>query len=219
MASLLLVAFLLQLAVHVVNTVGATTINELLWLTYSKLPTPTAQNASEAARLRLEVIRLKKELGSISAQDEFSRWAKVRRQHDKAVAAYDKQAESVKSTKATFDKAANTLRWFALTGVRLLMQFWYSRRPMFWIPQGWLPAYAEWILAFPRAPTGSVSMQVWWIACTTVIVMVSEAVMASYVLVQRQTKATGRSREPMAHKTGNGIADDTTTTEEIKQEL
>jgi len=34
---------------------------------------------------------LKKELASISAQDEFSRWAKVRRQHDKAVAEYEKK--------------------------------------------------------------------------------------------------------------------------------
>jgi len=118
-------------------------------------------------------------------------------------------AESVKTTKATFDTTANVIRWFALTGLRLLLQFWYSRRPMFWIPQGWLPGYIEWILAFPRAPTGSVSMQVWWIACTTVIAMASEAIMASYVLVQRQSKGTGMGKEPMAHKAGT--ASDTVT--------
>jgi len=88
---------------------------------------------------------------------------------------------------------------------------------MFWIPQGWLPGYIEWILAFPRAPTGSVSMQVWWIACTTVITMVGEAVMASYVLVQRKTKTTGTSNEPMAHKAGAASNARGTTTEDKKE--
>lgn len=90
-----------------------------------------------------------------------------------------------------------------LTGLRLLLQFWYSRRPMFWIPQGWVPGYIEWILAFPRAPTGSISMQVWWIACTTFIAMVSEAVVASYTLVQRQGQKTGPKKEPMAFQSGS----------------
>jgi len=73
---------------------------------------------------------------------------------------------------------------------------------MFWIPQGWVPSYIERILAFPRAPTGSISMQVWWIACTTFIALVSEAVVALYTLVQRQGQKTAPRKEPMAHKSG-----------------
>lgn len=70
---------------------------------------------------------------------------------------------------------------------------------MFWIPQGWVPGYVEWILAFPRAPTGSISMQVWWIACATVIHMVGEAVVAFYTLLQREKEAEG-NQKPMAFK-------------------
>lgn len=112
MVSILLSVFLLNVLIHLVNAFGATTINELvreatraefcfptntsqLWALYNKLPTPTAKNAQEAARLRKEVVRLKREMNAVSAQDEFSRWAKIRRQHDKAVAEQEKSGMTI----------------------------------------------------------------------------------------------------------------------------
>ncbi len=47
-----------------------------------------------------------------------------------------------------------------------------------------MPGYIEWLLAFPRAPRGSVSIQIWGIACATVIQLVGAAVMAAWALVQ-----------------------------------
>lgn len=49
---------------------------------------------------------------------------------------------------------------------------------MFWLPQGWMPYYAEWLISFPRAPLGSVSIQAWQLACSSVILLVSDAVVA-----------------------------------------
>jgi hypothetical protein len=37
------------------------------------------------------VVRLKREMAAISAQDDFARWAKLRRQHDKALEEHDKK--------------------------------------------------------------------------------------------------------------------------------
>lgn len=37
---------------------------------------------------------MKREMNAVSAQDDFARWAKLRRQHDKAVAEYDKSCTS-----------------------------------------------------------------------------------------------------------------------------
>jgi tail-anchored protein insertion receptor len=34
---------------------------------------------------------MKRELAAISAQDDFARWAKLRRQHDKAMEEHDKK--------------------------------------------------------------------------------------------------------------------------------
>ncbi|KAF4551836.1 CHD5-like protein [Elsinoe fawcettii] len=197
MVSLLLLAFVVQLLIHTVNTLGASTINEILWALYNKLPTPTAKDANEATKLRREVVRLKRELASVSAQDEFTKWAKLRRQHDKVVADQEKAANKVKSTRTQFDTAANFLRWGGTTGLRFLLQFWYSKRPMFWLPQGWVPYYAEWVLSFPRAPIGSVSMQVWWIACASVILLAGEGISATITLAQG-TKA--QKQEPMKMK-------------------
>lgn len=53
---------------------------------------------------------------------------------------------------------------------------------MFWLPQGWVPYQVEWILSFPRAPLGSISVNVWGIACGAVIGMVIEGVVALWTL-------------------------------------
>jgi tail-anchored protein insertion receptor len=89
-STLLIVVFFIQLALYLINSIGAKTINELLWQVYIRLPFGTSQNIREQGRLRRDVVRLKREMAAISAQDDFARWAKIRRQHDKALAEYDK---------------------------------------------------------------------------------------------------------------------------------
>lgn len=113
-------------------------------------------------------------------------------------------ASSVQDTKAKFDKTANVLRWLGTNGMRYLLQFWFSRQALFWLPQGWVPGYVEWLLAFPRAPKGSISIQLWGIACASVISMASEAIVAMYVLVtKRPEMQTGKQeQEPQAFKSG-----------------
>ncbi|THV98826.1 protein get1 [Aureobasidium pullulans] len=215
--SLLLAVFLLNLAIHLINTLGAATLNELLWVLYNKLPTPTAKDAQDSARLKKEVVRLKREMNAVSAQDEFARWAKLRRTHDKAVAEYEKSTTSVQDTKAKFDKTANVLRWLGTNGMRYLLQFWFSRQALFWLPQGWVPGYVEWLLAFPRAPKGSISIQLWGIACASVISLSSEAIVATYVLATKRPdmKAGKQEQEPQAFKSDGA----TTTSAEGEKEL
>ncbi|KAL8655911.1 MAG: hypothetical protein Q9226_002854 [Calogaya cf. arnoldii] len=95
MPSLLLIVFILQLTIHLINTVGATAIDELLWTLYNTFPTPTRSAVHESKTLRADVARLRKEMNSTSSQDEFAKWAKLRRGHDKAVAKYDENGISI----------------------------------------------------------------------------------------------------------------------------
>lgn len=44
---------------------------------------------------------------------------------------------------------------------------------MFWIPEGWVPGYVEWGLSFPKAPIGSVSIQVWSFAVGQMVTLLS----------------------------------------------
>ena len=94
-STLLIVVFVIQLTLYLINSIGAKTINELLWQVYIRLPLGTSQNIQEQGRLRRDVVRLKREMAAISAQDDFARWAKIRRQHDKALAEYDKTGRSI----------------------------------------------------------------------------------------------------------------------------
>ncbi len=114
MPSLLITVFIIQLLCHLVQTVGAKPINDLvcpipspchfpsnnfpstnnpaqLWQLYTRLPLQSNKDLLEQTRLRREVVRLKREMNAVSAQDEFSKWAKLRRQHDKAMEEYDKK--------------------------------------------------------------------------------------------------------------------------------
>lgn len=76
---------------------------------------------------------------------------------------------------------------------------------MFWIPKGWVPNYAAFLLAFPRAPRGSVSVQVWGIACATVVQIVFAAGAAGWVLLRREEVMGKQGRgEGMAMGVGGG---------------
>lgn len=72
---------------------------------------------------------------------------------------------------------------------------------MFWLPAGWVPYYVEWILSFPRAPLGSISIQVWTAACAAAIALASEALAAIWVLVTKKPVPTAKQeKEPMAFR-------------------
>lgn len=128
MISLLWLVFLVHLAIYLVNTIGASTIDNLvrysplswlafppspaalknsdpldlrkysqltcadtvqLWILYLKLPTSVSKDAREHYRLKREVVQLKREMNATSSQDEFAKWAKLRRRHDKALEEYE----------------------------------------------------------------------------------------------------------------------------------
>ena len=106
-------------------------------------------------------------------------------------------------------------RWLGSNGLRALLQFWYQKEPMFWMPKRWVPIYIEWILSFPRAPIGSVSIQMWAISCGTVIRLVGAALVAAWVLMQ-----TSKGKERQKVKVSAGSAAGTAgRSEESKKEL
>lgn len=92
------------------------------------------------------------------------------------------------------------LRWLGTNGLRFFLQFWFSKQPLFWLPQGWVPGYVEWILSFPRAPSGSISIQVWGVACASVIAMASEGIIALYTLREGKVVEGPNKGEKIAMK-------------------
>lgn len=62
-----------------------------------------------------------------------------------------------------------------------------------------MPWYVEWTLAFPRAPSGSVSINVWSAACAAVLKVLGDLVGYLLVIMQGQT---GVKRNGEAVKVG-----------------
>ncbi|KAK5274365.1 GET complex subunit get1 [Exophiala xenobiotica] len=197
MLSLLVVVFLIQLACHLILTIGSKPINDLLWQIYCRLPLGSSRDIQEQIRLRQKVVRLKREMNAISAQDEFSRWAKVRRQHDKALADHDQKAAAVSSSRASFDTKATAIRWLCTSGLRFGLQFWHAKTPVFTYPRGWFPWYIEWLLGFPRCPYGGVSINVWSLACGTVIALVWDVTIYAIQYVQEMKGGGQKVKRPI----------------------
>ena len=110
-----------------------------LWQLSARLPLTATKDAQEQLRLRREVLRLKKEMNAISAQDNFSKWAKLRREHDKLMTQHDEkgnqvtklecflltcEAAAVSAHRNSFDTKANIARWVFTNGAQTLLQFW-----------------------------------------------------------------------------------------------
>jgi tail-anchored protein insertion receptor len=78
-------------------------------------------------------------------------------------------AASLSTARIKFDSQAGFVRWLSTSGARLGLYFWYRGEPIFWIPEGWAPGYVEWILSWPKAPKGSVSIQIWGFAVSQML--------------------------------------------------
>lgn len=105
--------------------------------------------------------------------------------------------KSLSAEKTSFEWSVKTARWLSTNGLKIFLQFYYSKTPVFALPAGWFPYYVEWVLSFPRAPLGSVSTQVWSNVCATAIAVVAEVLGALLVQV------VGRNRGAVPAN-GNG---------------
>ncbi|KAK3397026.1 CHD5-like protein-domain-containing protein [Sordaria brevicollis] len=205
MPSLLVIIFAVELVVQLVNTIGAATINNLLWRIALSLPIPLSAEFAEQRKKQKEYLAVRRDLNATSSQDEFAKWARLRRQHDKLLEDLEKRKKDLDGSKTKFDRTLTSVRVVATRGVQWFLPFWYSREPMFWLPYGWFPYYVEWFASFPRAPLGSVSIVVWQWACTGVLALAIETVMAVLGLFvaarqKQQEKAKVKQAVPASAK-------------------
>jgi len=206
MPSLLVVVFVIELVVQLVNTIGATTINNLIWRAYLSIPTPLAKQFAEQRQKEKEYLAVRRELNATSSQDEFAKWAKLRRQHDKLLDELEKKKSGVDASRTKFDRYLTAVRLISTRGVQWLLPMWYGKLPMYWLPYGWFPYYVEWFASFPRAPLGSVSIVTWQAACTAILTLVMNAVVGilAFIAASRQSGKQKQKQPVPAAGAGNG---------------
>ncbi|PHH74893.1 hypothetical protein CDD82_4726 [Ophiocordyceps australis] len=207
--NLLFVIFAVELLAHLVNAIGATRINNLLWKLVNYLPISTAKAATEQRKLQAEYLNVRRDLNATSSQDEFAKWAKLRRRHDKLLEQLDAAKKGLDASRSKFDSSLTAARFLMTKAPQYLLPFWYGKEPMFWLPYGWFPYYGEWILSFPRAPMGSVSATSWQLACTSFVTLVSEMVVLVWSLArgqaQPQVQKAKTAEKPQAAKTKSAV--------------
>lgn len=98
--------------------------------------------------------------------------------------------------KTSFDWGIKIVRWISTNGFKVFLQFYYSKTPVFTLPPDWFPYYVQWVLSFPRAPLGSVSIQVWSSVCARAIAAMAD------VITQDMLSMKSRIAQPVPAGTG-----------------
>ncbi|CAO3612579.1 unnamed protein product [Cunninghamella echinulata] len=134
-----------------------------LYLKVSKDP-----RAAKQQKLKRNLLKLKNELAFTSSQDEFAKWAKMRRRLDKGMANLEKLNSEIAFSKTGFELKLKSLLWFFIHGSQFLMVLWFRKTPVFYLPPGWFGP-AQRLLCLPFSPLGSVSVAIWFAACRRMI--------------------------------------------------
>lgn len=68
-----------------------------LWRIYTSLPTQLSKDYAQQRKLQAEYLACRKELNSTSSQDQFAKWAKLRRKHDTLLEELEKKSTAILS--------------------------------------------------------------------------------------------------------------------------
>lgn len=69
-----------------------------LWNLYISAPFGTSAQIREQRKLQQSYLKVRRDLNATSSQDEFAKWAKLRRQHDKMLEELEKKSTSARHT-------------------------------------------------------------------------------------------------------------------------
>ncbi|PWN95523.1 hypothetical protein FA09DRAFT_341166 [Tilletiopsis washingtonensis] len=168
-----LLILLCVLATSALSAVGHARITSLLSPLYLRLFHARAHAHSRAARA--ELLRLRLELGGISAQDDFAKWAKMRRRVDKLQVEAEAGNASTQAALSFFALLIRAGMLLATTVFPFVLTTYYGKTPMFFLPPArpnapegttWLGPIG-WVLSLTAAP--AVSAGVWSTVVTRVL--------------------------------------------------
>ncbi|KAE9403877.1 hypothetical protein BT96DRAFT_750545, partial [Gymnopus androsaceus JB14] len=164
--SLIITIFGLVFLAEFISWIGKSVLIGWFYVVYLRIFYPTL--AEKQNKLKAEILNTKAELLKTSAQDQFARWAKLRRSVDKGLADLEKLSIEMSSVKNSFSLKFSSAIWICTTGAQFIITWWYRKSAIFYLPSGWFGPLG-WVLAFPFAPKGSVSVGMWQMASRRVI--------------------------------------------------
>ncbi|TBU33690.1 CHD5-like protein-domain-containing protein [Dichomitus squalens] len=164
--ALLATLFALVFVTELISWIGQSVFLEFFYAIYLRIF--YSSTAAQQKKLKADILLSKKELLQTSAQDQFAKWAKLRRSVDKGLADLEKLNGELSSARTSFSLKFNSALWIMTTGLQFVIGWWFRKAAVFYLPPGWFGPLTWW-LALPFAPAGSVSCGVWQMACRRVI--------------------------------------------------
>ncbi|KAJ3019416.1 UNVERIFIED_CONTAM: GET complex subunit get1 [Siphonaria sp. JEL0065] len=178
-------AVLLVFLFAVVATLLDSNYNALAAATHSllRLVVPS-KAAAKIQKVKMDLIDAKKAMNSISAQDEFAKWAKERRRHDKLETEYANLVKAQGSDKSSFERTVSWGVWIGVWVLHIGIILVYRKTPMFYVPTSFVGPFSR-MLSMPFAPAGSVSVAFWLFASKNVIkkILTASKLIASSTVV------------------------------------
>ncbi|KAI8869062.1 hypothetical protein GQ42DRAFT_32615 [Ramicandelaber brevisporus] len=157
-----LIVFFIVLLTELLEIVSYKTVASKCWHLWRD--TVRKQETQRHSALRHDIITLKHQLRQTSSQDEFAKWAKMRRRLDALIAENDKLTNRIAYARTAFELKISVGCWVAVYGFRALIVLLYHKSPMFFLPLRWFDPMTP-LLSYPSAPKGSVSVYTWSFAC------------------------------------------------------
>ncbi|KAH8814582.1 CHD5-like protein-domain-containing protein [Flagelloscypha sp. PMI_526] len=203
--AIMVTIFVLIFLVQLVNWVGQSVLLGLVYSLYLRVFYANAAKRQKA--LKADILAKKAELHKTSAQDQFAKWAKLRRSVDKGLADLEKLNSELSSTKSSFAFKFNAVLWIFTRGSGIMIGMYYRNAPVFWLPPGWFGPLTWW-MSFPFAPRGSVSVGLWQMACNRVLASAERIVKAHFAAdpnaipaaTEAKTEATSEKQEEKKKK-------------------
>lgn len=121
-----------------------------------------------------ELFDTRQQMNATSAQDEFSKWAKLRRKVDKLTGEVDEQNKLISSGQFFFSILFKGLMFILNMAIPWMLSSYYSTTPMFYLPPGDWFGPLGYLFSFPKAPVGAVSTTVWTMVCGRVLTLVGD---------------------------------------------
>lgn len=154
---------------NLLGVVGKTTVQDYCWKLYLKLaPILGHSKLGELTQKQHELAAIHRERKSISAQDEYAKWTKLNRQHDKLTAEILLLTEVISGDKVAITKLVGIILTVTTTLPIWFFRLFFRKSVLFYLPTGVLPYYLEWFLAVPFFPVGSVGLTIWMMALNNV---------------------------------------------------
>ncbi|KAF8331908.1 WRB/Get1 family [Cantharellus anzutake] len=160
--SLLITIFLLVLFTEIVGWIGKPLLLGIVSAIYAR--TINAGATRRLQDLKKSILEDQKQLAQTSSQDEFAKWARLKRKVDKGLSDLEKLNSEQNVKQTALSLKSNVVLWVLTSGLQLAITWWYRREAVFYLPRGWFTPI-EWWLALPFAPKGSVSCGAWQMVC------------------------------------------------------